>query len=88
MVLLLDNYRLLTAARTISGGLLGFATYAALTSTDYCAVAAIHLSFLYPSVDAVLTKLPIGCSGSYDHHCGRNTSNQFLFHLLLLLNST
>ena len=83
-VLLLNNYRLLTATRTVSGGLLSFSTYATLTSTDDCAVAAVHLPFLYPSMGAVCPELPIGCSSSYDHHCGRNTSNQFLFHLLLL----
>ena len=73
-VLLLNNYRLLTATRTVSGGLLSFSTYATLTSTDDCAVAAVHLPFLYPSMGAVCPELPIGCSSSYDHHCGRNTS--------------
>jgi len=73
-VLRLNNYRLLATARPIPRGLLNLAAYTAFACADYRAVTAVHLSFLYPSVDGVASELPISGRGSNDHYSCQQTS--------------
>ena len=71
MVLRLNNYRLLAATRPISRGLLYFAAYTAFACADYRTVTTVHLTFLNPSMDRVVSELPISGRGSNDHYSGQ-----------------
>ena len=78
-VLLLNNYRLLTATRTVSGGLLSFSTYATLTSTDDCAVAAVHLPFLVVALvnSEINYGNQVGLAFTYPAHCYHGNDKRY-----------